>query len=212
MLKTPTGPVPSGIGKRAVQITVTDTQLKMIETSTQETLQVHMLSNVVGATFVAKENIVVFCVLSADNRCSVQLAHIVRVDKGTTLSALLQSARPLKSIRKGSVVANESARDIVVQAGMYLGFIKVAKNKGSAIVAGAIAKNSECRATVENLRLKQKLPKSARLLGVSKSNDFGTHVQQFPVMLVVTPRSFRIVDAITGDTISKFFIKQICYQ
>ena len=88
-------------------------------------VQAHGLGNVVGATFVAKDNLVVICVLSADNRCSVQLAHIFRVDKGTTLAALLQSARPLKLVRKGSVIATESARDIVVHSGMYLGFIKV---------------------------------------------------------------------------------------
>ena len=45
---------------------------------------------------------------------------------------------------------------------------QVAKNKGSSIVTNAIAKNAECRAALENLRLQQKLPRSARLLGVSK--------------------------------------------
>lgn len=79
-------------------------------------------------------------------------------------------------------------------------------------MAGAISKNSECRAALENLRLQQKLPRSGRLLGVSKSNDFGTHVQEYPCVLVITPRSFRIVDALTGDTISKFFIKQVSFQ
>lgn len=79
-------------------------------------------------------------------------------------------------------------------------------------MTGAINKNNECRAAVENQRLQKKLPRSGRLLGVSKSNDVGTHVQEYPVVLIVTPRSFRIVDAVTGDTISKFFIKQVTFQ
>mmetsp|Transcript_1227 Transcript_1227/g.4116 ORF Transcript_1227/g.4116 Transcript_1227/m.4116 type:complete len:998 (-) Transcript_1227:83-3076(-) len=210
-LSTPTGPMPCGIGKRKCRVTVTETSMMLAETATQEILQTTMLSNLVRAAYVAKHDLVVFCVLSMDNRCAIQLCHIVKVEDGSTLAAFIMAARPLKK-RRGSVVANDSARDITVRLGTYLGFVKVSKSKGSSVVQGAISKNGECRAVLENMRLQQKLPRSGRLLGVSKSNDLGTHVQEYPCALIITPRSFRIVDAITGDTISKFFIKQVTFQ
>lgn len=86
--------------------------------------QNHLFSNVLGATFVPEAKLVVVCVLSVDARCAAQLAHFMQVENSAAFVALVITRRATAPPR-GSVIANSDARNIVVQMGMYLGFIKV---------------------------------------------------------------------------------------
>lgn len=92
----------------------------------------------------------------------------------------------------------------------YLGFVGVPRLTGSKVVQQAIRANSEIRRGLEDLRIAKRLAKSARLNGMSKTDERGTHVQEYLTALVVTPRSLRIIDLVAGETISKFFVKQVC--
>ena len=153
---------------------------------------------------------IVYTMRSGDARLAIKIAHVVHIPNGA--GALVSK---LRQRCKGKIppdvcmVTNETP-DVSVMMAYYLGFVKAPKQKGSSVVQGAIKANSDKRALNEKKRVERNLPKSSLLMGVSKTDDMGTHVSEYPVAIVMSGRSTRFIDMLTGDTISKFFLKQVC--
>eukprot|EP00041_Stephanoeca_diplocostata_P021224 m.489661 g.489661 ORF g.489661 m.489661 type:complete len:671 (+) comp21770_c0_seq2:272-2284(+) len=217
IVNSPVGNVLVGIGPRKTTMTISrsDQRIRLIDSSTLESLQVLENADIIHVEL-TESDVVCYCTISNDKRLAIQIGHVIRSSDARSLAAALQSIctgeRRRSRASEASMIATDQSPDVQIYLAYYLGFVGVPKLTGSKVVQQAIRANSEIRRGLEDLRIAKRLAKSARLNGMSKTDERGTHVQEYLTALVVTPRSLRIIDLVAGETISKFFVKQVTFQ
>ena len=149
---------------------------------------------------------------SDDPRLAIKISHVLLIPDGAgeLVSALRQRCE-CKIPPDVCMVTNDTP-DVSVKMAYYLGFVKVPKQEGLDVVEHAVKANSEKRALNEKKRVDRNKPKSSLLMGVSKTDDIGTHVSEYPVAIIMSGRSTRFVDVLNGGTISKFMLKQVHFR
>lgn len=179
----------------------------MVDEVTSEVLHVCKSDQVLHVDNMAKDGLVLYTVKSADTRVTISLAHVIKVKNSAGV------AKALRQVVKGYGAATSITREEEVKSypAFYLGFHRVAKTKGTAIVAKALTENMSRRAEFAGKRRQFAQPKSCTLTGASSidGQDDSCVIEQHPVVLVLTARSLRIVDVVAGDTVQKFHIHQV---
>ena len=152
---------------------------------------------------------IIYTMRTADPRLAIKIAHALQIpnDAEGLVSALRQRCKG--KIPPDVCLVTNDTPDVSVMMAYYLGFVKVPEQKGLNVVGDAIKCNSQKRALNEKKRADRKLPKSSLLTGGSRTDDIGTHVSEYPIAIVMSGRSTRFIDMLTGSTVSKFFLKQV---
>ena len=160
-----------------------------------------------------KDLLVVYTIRSADPRVKVSISHAVKVKPAEHPQVMKVLRALMKSVKAPPPQVADSGTTEMFPA-FYLGFQPVSKKKGKDLILKALQKNVQLRGEREQVRKLVGIPKSCTLNGASNSDgDEGVYiVEQHPVLLVVTERSFRIVDVGACDTVQKFHISQVTFS
>ena len=94
----------------------------------------------------------------------------------------------------------------------YLGFTRLVEGETKADLVKAFRQNSVQREGITTSRLSQK-KKRTTIDNVSlEIEDYGTAIEEHPCVIVVTPRSIRIIDSFTGETLHKFITSAVSFK
>eukprot|EP00729_Bicosta_minor_P021246 gene21246-665_t len=208
-LNTAKGLIKVGPGRREVTLRIRGGYVKVQDEITNEVIHVFNSAQLLAVDMQKKDLLVVYTIRSADPRVKVSISHAVKVKPAEHPQVMKVFRALMKSVKAPPPQVADSGTTEMFPA-FYLGFQPVSKKKGKDLILKALQKNVQLRGEREQVRKLVGIPKSCTLNGASNSDgDEGVYiVEQHPVLLVVTERSFRIVDVGACDTVQKFHITQ----
>eukprot|EP00040_Diaphanoeca_grandis_P021859 m.116682 g.116682 ORF g.116682 m.116682 type:complete len:861 (+) comp28529_c0_seq1:187-2769(+) len=101
--------------------------------------------------------------------------------------------------------------ELLVVDAYYLGYMRVLKKEGAKTVKKASDANAIARALILKEREKEGKPKIGLLRGGGLPTKGGIAVEDDEVTIIVTPKSFRIIDRLAGETLYKTMIANLTF-